>query len=281
MSELSIGNLKTILRFRFFFVIYIIFNCFMPLFASYERVASLNIFHRHLERLGIEQSWSVLIDSFIATVVVYSILYAFVLYMYMYASLYQIIQNIEAKMDFSNSFPVDECQLICFWKLRTKFCDLRKRTQKTYGIIALIFFMAMFGIVVLYVLSITLARADPANVFVFFIIFANFFLLPTFLSCILIDNFVEFDECLNHKLHRLLNDVSFSNVDPNQFKVLSAAQRRLFLNQLRLHMRVPVTVGWQLFEIDRKLLFYFCNTTITFVVMVYNLLIRLWSEHVL
>lgn len=238
--------MKTVVQFRLFVQLFLLFNFLLPFAVfnlSYRDIARFHFLYRILERGGIQQYSASWVDNVLFGYISQTVIYSYIFYMFAYISLYQIIQNLEHSLNLSKPHLVNEQKLISFWNHRMTYVELRERTQKIYGFIAFIFFASLFVVTVAYVLSISLAQVKVSNVIVFFVFYIDFFVVPTFLSSFVLGDYVDFDHRFNIKLYEFLNSIHISNMERNQLKGFNEIQRRAFLNHLRLHLRVPITVS--------------------------------------
>lgn len=212
-------------------------NLFFLCYANYENLERYLFLHRFFEKASIGQYWANLVENILFAYISLYFINSFLLYVFAYVYLYQIIQNMKHKLNLSN---INEQKFVHFWKHRMTYFELRERCKKIFGFIAFFFFSSTFVVTTVFVLSLSLFSTTTFNLIVYFGFYAQFFAVPTFLGSFIIGDYVEYDHCFNVSLYVLLNEVNSSITDLNQ---MNDHKKRSFLNHLKLHIRVPVTVS--------------------------------------
>ena len=267
-------SLHLIDRFQTFFVVFFASNLAIlcvVVHVGKEVNSRLLPLYNLLSDIGHQRDWIKTVDSLMLCYFAQGTLYTYVLYIYVYAQLYQIMDNMSQEFDLTKPYFIKKTHFEHFWKQRLEYIEVRKEAQQLFGTIALLYFVILFISSVFNILFFVLVNANLNNVLFLLIPYVSAFAIPALLSAFLIGNYVDFDECFNRNLYQYLNENAslLSNYDRLSF--LDQERRQAYLNHLRLYMRVPVT-AFKFFEIDQKLPLNLCSTAISFAVIVYNIL---------
>lgn len=253
-TEISNGSLKVFGRFRLFIRLLFLCNSLIIVVVSYmsfENVSRFRFFHRILVKsTSIASTTAIMTEALMFGYISQGSVYSFFLYTLAYISLFQTIQSLERKLNLSESRLINQAKMAEFWTYRIAYIELRERTETMYGFVAFLFFGSTFVVTAGFTLSIALIVKQIVKAIPIFLLYVEFFAIPIFFTSFVVGNFVEFDHRFNVRLYEFLN-----NIDNRRQNQLNEAERRAFLNHLRLHMRVPVTVSEYTAILNYQLIF--------------------------
>ena len=240
------------------------------LFSKHEEAQTFNFLKRTLIKFDFTSEWINTLYVFLSGYISMTIVYSYMVYLSAYIGLYQTVVDLAESFHLSQNRLMSEKQFDHFWRQRLAYFDLRERTQKIYSIVSFIFYAALFAVTSAYILVAALLQVNTTRLVIFLALYLLYFAIPTFVSCFVLGNFVDFDERFNRNLFELFNETPSSGNDFGRTGIVNE-KRQTYLNHLQMHMRFSIT-AWDIFEVGRKLPFQFFNTVITFVVMIYNII---------
>lgn len=169
--------MKTIRRFKFFVQSSMFLNIFILVllfYKSYDDIDRYRFMNRFFEEASIGQYSANWFENILFGYTSLFFVNSFFLYILAYIHLYQIVQNMKQKLNLSSPHLLNEQKLFHFWKHRMTYFELRKRTHKIYGLIALIFFSSTFGVTIAVVLTLTLFFVITPDLIMYFVFYIHF-----------------------------------------------------------------------------------------------------------